>query len=330
VSVDAARRRSDTPSTGCAGRERVRRAPQCPGWVARRACDRQVGAFPDAGRRVSRRAADHRLGRGAFRGTRPPGGAVGCRTLSWARRTRHRVAPGLAHSPRLPACSRRFTSAASPCRGGWVGCTTGSCGCSGGRPRRGHRPVCDETTAVACYATGCGPVLATGRPWNLGCDQRNRDLGCTPAAGVPFLLIMGLCVGPVSGGGLAVVIQGRGWVWRVGTTASRVAPGRTVSSRSGVPPRRGRLPEQPHDSVVHPTQPPRQGEGGEGPAEPPTREARVRGRAPGDPGRERRAHRRVTDQTDPLDRHERPDRHAPDRAAGMIRTIGCPRLPPRP
>jgi hypothetical protein len=46
-----------------------------------------------------------------------------------------------------------------------------------------------------------------------------------------------------------------------GTTARCVAPGRTVSSRTGVPPRRGRPPEQPHDSVVHPTQPPRHGEG---------------------------------------------------------------------
>jgi hypothetical protein len=54
----------------------------------------------------------------------------------------------------------------------------------------------------------------------------------------------------------------RGWpAGEDGTTASQVAPTpAVVSSGTGVPPRRGRPPEQPHDSVVHPTQPPPEGD----------------------------------------------------------------------
>jgi hypothetical protein len=48
-------------------------------------------------------------------------------------------------------------------------------------------------------------------------------------------------------------------------------PAATVSSKTAVPPRRGRPPTQPHDSVVHPTRPPPQGEGVEANRRNPTR-----------------------------------------------------------
>ena len=64
-----------------------------------------------------------------------------------------------------------------------------------------------------------------------------------------------------------------------------------VSSRTGVPPRRGRPPERPHDSVVHPTQPPPEADAVEA-NRIDTPAAEGCHMTPGGPGGERRAHER--------------------------------------
>jgi hypothetical protein len=162
-----------------------------------------------------------------------------------------------------------------------------------------------------------------GRSWNLGCDQRKWDLSCTPAAGVPFLLIMDpdpdpdlgvdlgvdLDLGAAPGsGGLAVIIQERGWgVKGRHHSQSRRHPAATDSSRTGVPPSRGRPPTQPQGTVMHQPSHPHEATGSRRTGGT-TREARITGRGPGGPSRERRAHRLAPDQTRSEDRQDRAKR----------------------
>jgi hypothetical protein len=82
-----------------------------------------------------------------------------------------------------------------------------------------------------------------------------------PAAGAPILLITDLPAAP-SLGWSGRDHPGEGWGVE-GRDHSRLRSTRTaaVSSTTGVPPSRGRPPTQPQGSVVHPTQPPPQGNG---------------------------------------------------------------------
>ena len=168
VSGGAPRQRPGTPSTGRAARERARRRITRPGRAGRRACDHQVGAFPDAERRFH--AAGHSPGRAAFRGNTPPGGAAGCRTLSWARRTRPRIAPGPPTSPRLPAYRsgsprpRRLAGVAG------LGARPNHVVARAAVPDAGARPSGTRPPRVGCHATGCGAVprpLATPGTWGV-------------------------------------------------------------------------------------------------------------------------------------------------------------------
>jgi hypothetical protein len=119
-----------------------------------------------------------------------------------------------------------------------------------GRPSRpGGTPVRDETVPVECPRTDCGPdsVHAVVQ------DQQERDMSCVFAAYVPFSSIMAI---------LADLISSR---LRCGCAShaerdhkqSRRQSAATVSSKTGVPPSRGRHSAQPGDSAVIPTRPPR-------------------------------------------------------------------------
>jgi hypothetical protein len=225
------------------------------------------------------------------------------------------------------------------------------------RPRRDHRDLGATRLAVVPWpplaAPGIWGVISGIETW---ADPGSRCVltGETPLQLVsPVLPIMDLARGALPlrwsgrdhpGAGLAV--EGRDHSQSRSTRQQ-------VSSRTGVPPRRGRPPTQPHGTVVHPTQPPPEGDRVEATGAT-TREARTTRRAPGDPGRERRAHRQATDHTDPMDQHERPDRQAPDRRrarselsvahgcphdhehpklpimAAKITSSGCTRLPAQP
>jgi hypothetical protein len=178
-------------------------------------------------------------------GTRPVGAPFPARAAGRPPRD-----PGLAWG------SLRFTSTPLPCGGGWVGCTTEPWGCVGGCPRLGGTPVLDETVAAGCHATGCGPDPPRPsplpddrgeRPWGRARgqvhDQQEWGTSRRGAAQVPIPLITPQLPGAASG-------RGRDHSQSSGTQIA------VVSSGTGVPPRRGRPPEQPHDSVVHPTQPP--------------------------------------------------------------------------
>jgi hypothetical protein len=299
-SAEAPRLRPDTPSTGRASRERARRATTGPGRVGLRACDHQIGAFPDARRRVSRRTADHRSI--ALRSGTPPGCSPGP-GLSWARRSR----PG-PPGARPPAPGRRRVDpvhlGASPSGAGWVGCPTGSCGCSGGRPRRGGTPVLDETAAVRVpldWLWSRSRPRATAGSWGVISGIRtgatplrlvSRSCGSWTCAALP----QGVVRSDHPGAGLGCGGSGPQPVkWH---------PTGDGLVRNGRAPSRGRPPTQPHDSVVHPTRPLPQGDRVEANGREHARGPDPRG-APGGPGRERRAHRQRPDQTDPMDRHDR-------------------------
>jgi hypothetical protein len=232
------------------------------------------------------------------------------------------------HAPAL-GCrrARRFTSTPSPCGGGWVGCTTESCGCSGGRPRRGGTPVRDETAAVRVLRDwlwsrrrplaipGTWGVISGIGTWAAPLQLVCSDRGGTPAAGVPFPLIMNLRVGPAPGvspdhPGAGLGVEGRDHSQSRGTGSNGLLEnGRAPASGTAAhaTPRFGSAP--------HPATPARRRSRGE-PAEPPAR--------PGSRGG-RRATRagngaptgRVPDQTDTMDRHDRAPTHpaaqAPDR-----------------
>jgi hypothetical protein len=145
-------------------------------------------------------------------------------------------------------------------------------------PTRGHaRPGRDHRDLGATHlAVVPSSPLATPGIWGVisgigtwaaplqlggGAHAQRRCVltGEAPCSWCPVPADHGPGVGPCPWGGLASIIQEKGWGWRVGTTASCVAPGRTVSSQTGLCPRRGRPPTQPHYSVVHPTQLPPQG-----------------------------------------------------------------------
>jgi hypothetical protein len=145
---------------------------------------------------VSRQTGDHGWA-AAFRGTQPgaavvPPGCLACRG---------RVVPGSGR-PARPADPRPPVGPpggfASTPRRWWVA-GWGALPSPGvawpAVPDTEARPP--PTTPIAgCHATGCGPVPDPVTRTNLRHDQRDRDVSCTPAARVPFPLIMG-CPGPV-------------------------------------------------------------------------------------------------------------------------------------
>jgi hypothetical protein len=177
---------------------------------------------------------------------RIPRGCCPVPGLSWARRSRPPIARGLTHEPSAAGISTpvHLRPVASCSWLGWVhyrvmwllGRPSPAWGhARSGRDRRGWAPA-----RLA--------VVATLSPWSVlesGVDQRNRDLSCIAAAGVPFLLIMDpdpdpdLCVGPAPGSGLAVIIRGGAGAWRVGTTASRVGTRQRRSRRERACPQVG-------------------------------------------------------------------------------------------
>jgi hypothetical protein len=154
------------------------------------------------------------------------GRARSCRSIvsAWsvARRWARRSRPGPPGARPVIRASRvvapvRLTS--SPCGGGWVGCTTVPWGCSGGRPRRGHRPV---STRPSCRVPRdrlwSRPSTPLPLPWmprpdhprdrahTWVHDQQDRDTNCRgaehqlqEAARVPVPLITPQNPGPARG-----------------------------------------------------------------------------------------------------------------------------------
>jgi hypothetical protein len=97
--------------------------------------------------------------------------------LPWARRSR----PGPPGARRVIRASRVCPPVRldpSPCEGGWVGCTTVPWGCVGGRPRRGHRPVFDETVLPGATRPAVVPTLHT--PASLLDDHGQATPGSGP------------------------------------------------------------------------------------------------------------------------------------------------------
>jgi len=138
------------------------------------------------------------------------------------------------------------------CGDGRVGITTEFRRHSGGRPRLGGTPVVDETVAAGCHATGGGPVSATDCHAYVQ-DQRNRDLAAIFGRYVPVSAItrpqgrVDLELPP-----FMVIPSQR----TSDHSQSRRHSAATISSMTGVPPGRGRPPEQPWGSVLLPTRPP--------------------------------------------------------------------------
>jgi hypothetical protein len=121
-------------------------------------------------------------------------------------------------------------------------------------PTRGHARSRRDRRRCGCHATGCGPdpphitlpQMIESRPPGLRRgqvrDQQERGTSRRGAAQVPIPLITPQVPGAASG-------RERDHSQSSGTQIA------VVSSGTGVPPRRGRPPGQPHDSVVHPTRP---------------------------------------------------------------------------
>ncbi len=233
--------------------------------------------------------------------------------LSWARRSRPGQ-PGSRDSPRLPAC-RSGLPRPCPLLGvaGW-GALPNHVVARAAVPDWGARPFRTGPPRCGCQLTGCGPVLAQWPPRESGRDQRDRDLSCTPCSWRPDPADHGPARGPCPRGGFASIIREKGWGVE-GRNHSQLRGTRTaaVSSRTGVPPSRGRPSEQPEGSVVHPTRPPPQGEGVEANRRNPTRgpEHGAGAGRPG-PGTARPPAGNRPDRPDGPTRSH-PDRQAPDR-----------------
>ena len=109
------------------------------------------------------------------------------------------------------------------------------------------RPLSTRPSLPGANATACGPVPRAKRdhnerrleinPARRAHDRRKCDIGRKYAAHVPFLLISNECRG------------------ESGPRPVRGHATGTVSSRTGVPPGRGRPPERPCDSALIPTLP---------------------------------------------------------------------------
>jgi hypothetical protein len=215
--------------------------------------------------------------------------------VSWARRSR--LGPdGLGRSSRGLGCVDLARVVPAPCGGGRVGGTTESRGCVESRPRLGGTPVSDETVPAGCHATGCGPVSLTAAT-QIAQDRREWDMSCTHAVYVTYPLIKRLSTRPA----LALISRHLSEVTmrqeERDHRQSRGHPAVTVSSRTGVPPSRGRPSKQPRGSVVLPTRPPSPRAGSWRAGGPPGRPGRCARQS--DPGRERRANPASHDQVDP-------------------------------
>jgi hypothetical protein len=169
-----------------------------------------------------RATADHRLGRGAFRGTRSGVGRV--LGLSWARRSR--PGPPGAH-PSAPAAG-----VLSPVHldrvafWGWLGGVHYRIMGLLGRPypTRAHARTRRDRRGSGARRLAVVPSSPLAAPWILGVIG-GIGTWAAPRSWCPVPAGHGPARGPCPWGGLAVIIRERGWVWRVGTTAGRVAPG---------------------------------------------------------------------------------------------------------
>jgi hypothetical protein len=195
-----------------------------------------------------------------FRGTR----ARGCGRvpgLSWARRSRpgppgaHPPAPAAVVFPPVHLNPRHMEVAGSGALPN-PGVARATVPDAGARPCRTRPPP--VWVPLDWLWSRSRPLAAPGI-W--GVISGIGTCAAPPAAGAPILLITDLPAAP-SLGWSGRDHPGEGWGVE-GRDHSRLRSTRTaaVSSRTGVPPSRGRPPTQPQGSVVHPTQPPPQGDG---------------------------------------------------------------------